>query len=46
MREMGRRGGKRRMEALTDAEKRDLGRKAGLASGKVRSAKAKGRKGA
>jgi general stress protein YciG len=46
MKEMGRKGGRRRMEALTDPEKRELGRKAGLASGKARRAKkAKAKKG-
>ncbi len=47
--EQGRKGGKiggpKRMKALTAAEKRELGRKAGLASGKARAKKAKARKG-
>lgn len=41
----GRKGGKLRMKALTDAEKRELGRKAGLASGKARAKEAKRKKG-
>jgi general stress protein YciG len=41
---LGRRGGKARIENLTKEERRELGRKAGIASGKVRKAKAKERK--
>jgi hypothetical protein len=38
---LGRRGGKARFKGLSVEEKRDLGRKAGIASGKARRAKAK-----
>ena len=41
---LGRRGGKARIENLSEEERRELGRKAGIASGKVRKAKAKERK--
>ena len=43
---MGRRGGKRSLETMTDKERRERARKAGLASGKARKAKAKAKKGA
>jgi hypothetical protein len=40
MREMGSRGGKKRMGSLTEAERKALARKAAAASAKARKAKA------
>jgi len=41
---MGRKGGKRRMAKLTPEERRELARKAGLASGRARRKRKKGNK--
>jgi len=39
--EQGRKGGKRRAKTTTKAQRQEWGRKGGIASGKVRSAKAR-----
>jgi hypothetical protein len=39
MKQMGRKGGKRRMAGLTAEQRKELARKAGIASGKARSEK-------
>jgi hypothetical protein len=41
MREMGRKGGKRRLETMTAAERSEIAKKGAAASAKVRSKKAK-----
>jgi hypothetical protein len=43
---LGRKGGKARMDSLSDEEKTELGRAAGRRSGEVRRAKAKKKKAA
>jgi hypothetical protein len=44
MREMGSRGGKRRLESLTPGQRKEIARKAGEASGKARAKKAAAKK--
>jgi len=45
MRAMGRKGGKKRMEAMTPAERTDLAKKAAAKSAKLRSARKRAGKG-